>query len=381
MAPAAPPSPVPSRWRWPALRLRPALQLLAGFTGVGLLMGNAAWLAMQADGSDTPWSRPYLWELTGALSAWVLLPLPLAAVLNAPSPRHGGWRRFLAVHGGAFLLFAALHTPLMVGSRQLLYELLGWGNYTHGPRALRVPMEWQKDVFSYLVLAAAFSLLRTWRESQQRALREAQLESELRSAQLRALSGQLDPHFLFNALNTLGAVMYEDLGRAERLLSDLGRVLRAGLEQGPTPLWGLAQERAHTERYVALLLARFGDRLQVTWELAPGLEEATVPRFALQLLVENAVKHNQDRTGPLRVRIGARRVAGALQLEVEDDGRGFSAASQVSEGVGLSTLRRVLALAYGPEARVEAGVGSLGGAQVRLLLPEPSGAPAGERAG
>lgn len=377
--PPAPPPPAAARWRWPALRLRPALQLLAGCVLVGLLMGNAAWLSMQADGSDTPWSRPYLWELSSALVVWLLLPLPLGAVLNAPAPRQVGWRRFLALHGGAFLLFALLHTPLMVGLRQLLYGLLGWGSYVHGPRALRVPMEWQKDVFTYAVLAAAFSLLRTWREAQQRALREARLESELRSAQLRALSGQLDPHFLFNALNTLGAVMYEDLGRADRLLSDLGRVLRAGLEQGALPLWSLGQERGHTERYVALLLARFGDRLQVTWDVAPGLEQARVPRFALQLLVENAVKHNQERTGPLHVRLGARREGDTLQLEVEDDGRGF--APPHGEGVGLSTLQRVLALAYGAGARLERGAGSSGGARVRLLLPEPVGEREGERAG
>lgn len=358
----------PTSWRWPRIRLRPALALLGLFLAIGLWMGSTVRFAMLAEGSSVPASRPFLWELTGALSVWFLVPIPLTAVLNAPGPRVG-WARFLGLHGAAFLLFTGLHIALMAGSRQVLYALLGWGPYHYGTLAFRIPMEMQKDIISYAVGSTLWSLVLAWRERQERALRSAHLEGELRAAQLQSLTGQLNPHFLFNALNTVSAVMYEDLARTDRLLSDLGQLLRASLDStGPT--WTLAEERTHAQRYVDLLTARFGERLRVHWELAPGLESTRVPRFALQTLVENAVKHNQDRPGALEVRIRALTSGEGWRLEVEDTGRGFGETSPASgTGVGLEHLARVLALLHGERARLERGQGAEGGARVTLHLP------------
>jgi LytS/YehU family sensor histidine kinase len=118
------------------------------------------------------------------------------------------------------------------------------------------------------------------------AHREAQLTTELRDAQLRALVGQLNPHFLFNALNTISAVMYTDLALTDRLLADLGQLLRAGLASDAGPTWSLADERVHTEHFLAAMLARFGDRLSVAWRVDDQAAVAQLPRFTLQLLVE-----------------------------------------------------------------------------------------------
>src|SRR5690349_1659292 len=96
-------------WTWPRIERRGAL----------------VWFAMQADGEATPWSRPYLWELTGALAAYAVSWIPLATATNAPRPA-GRWPRFVAIHAAGYLAFTALHIGLMLGVRFPLYRALGW---------------------------------------------------------------------------------------------------------------------------------------------------------------------------------------------------------------------------------------------------------------
>ncbi|RJS19188.1 sensor histidine kinase [Corallococcus sp. H22C18031201] len=367
-SPAHDSAPRPWRWQWPQVQPRTTLLVWGICLVMGLWQGTVVRLALLADGSPLPASRPLVWEVTGALSAALLLPIMRTAALNAPRPRVG-WTRFLGIHAIAFALYTSLHIVVMVVSRHALYSLFGWGDYHYGVMAFRVPMEVQKDVIAYGIAITAIVNVDLWRARHERALREATLESELRTAQLQSLTGQLQPHFLFNALNTISSVMYEDLGRTDRMLSDLGQLLRASLAR-TEPTWTLAEERAHSERYVALLAARFGERLVVRWSLAPALDSVRVPCFALQTLVENAVKHNQDLLGVLEVRIRADAEGARWRLEVEDTGRGFGAPSpEAGPGVGLSHLSRVLALLHGPQAALERSQGPEGGARVTLWLP------------
>jgi signal transduction histidine kinase len=373
-------------WRWPKLELRAALWLLGAFSLLGLWSGSTALLTVRGDGSELPWSRPMLWELSGALAAYVALPIALTTAANAP---RGRWVRFALVHLAGFALFSAVKLTLMLGSRFLLYAALDWGAYEYGPFALRIPMEVQKDVVGYLGFLAGLELWRLWRERQA-------VELNLRQAQLRALTGQLGPHFLFNSLNTISAVMYEDLGRTDRLLADLGILLRASFEAG-APSWPLAEERAYAERYLRIMEARLGDRVVVTWQLEAEAAGAQVPRFALQLLVENALKHNADRPEPLHLAIRARLRQGPrprLELTVEDDGRGFppellaagvvaadgapveaapgdpGAAREASGGgTGLRQLAHGAALLFGGEAELALSAREAGGARVTLSVP------------
>lgn len=358
----------PAGWQWPRIRARPALVLFGLFLAIGLWNGMTVCLTILGNGGTVPGLEPFVWEITGGLGIWVVLPVLQTAVLNAPSPRVG-WARFLGIHVAGFVLFTTLHMLAMVPPRYPIYALLGWDPYDYGDLVFRIPMEAQKDLIAYSAGATLWSFINAWRERQARAFREATLESELREARLQALTGQLHPHFLFNALNTISAVMYEDLARTDRLLSDLGGLLRASLERREAT-WTLAEERAHTERFVALLTARFGDRVAVRWDVAPGLNAARVPCFSLQALVENAVKHNQDRREALEVRIRAREDGTGWRLEVEDTGRGFTEASPATgPGVGLAHLERILALLHGGQARMERGRGPEGGARVSLWLP------------
>ena len=358
-------------WRWLPLKPRPVLVLLVLHIFVGFWLGSTVLLELRGSGNRVPGSRPFMWEFSGALATWVCIWLPMTAALNAPRP-NGRWARFFAIHLTAFIAFDALKNTLMLGARFLLYPIFGWGEYRYGTWGLQLAMEAMKDGQNYFLIATGYSLFRVWRDRQAQSLREAKLATELKEARLQSLLGQLNPHFLFNALNAISSLMYQDLTKTDRLLSDLGLVLRASFESDQ-PTWSLSDERAHTERFGALLEARFGDRVRVHWSVDPAVETAQIPRFSFQLLLENAVKHNQDRLNALDVRLTARIDGGSLVLEVEDTGRGFGERSPASgAGLGLKHLEQALDLLHGNRARLERGVGREGGARVRMILPRDS---------
>lgn len=356
----------PSTWRWPQLRLHWVVMTLV------LLLANGVWRAvtvnldLRASGFPTPFEKPLVWELTSALVVWALLPMIQTVALNAPRKRTQ-WARFLGLHLGGCLLFWGMHVAGMWILRIWIYRAAGWGFYDYGQMVYRVPMEGFKDVITFSVLALLFHLLEIRRARQVREMAAAHLATELREARLQALSAQLDPHFLFNALNTLSALMYEDLAKADHLITALGQMLRDGLQaEGPT--WPLDRELEHLQHYLAFAEARFGDRLQVEQAIEAGLGSLPVPRFALQRLVENALKHNEGTPGRvLHVRVEVRREEGLTRLSVADDGVGFLNGS--SGGVGLDNLRRCLALLHGDRGVLEAGDTSEGGAQVSFRLP------------
>lgn len=357
-------------WRWPRLKRNVALVLFAVYAGMGLWRGIAEVLDHWASGSGTPWGRPLVWELTSHLVTWMLLPLAQTVALNARW-RRGRWLRAAGLVIAGMGLFWVLHVTGMWATRSGIYLAMGWGPYEYGDMAYRAPMEGLRDAIGFGSLVLAFQAWEVWREKQARELAMARLETELREARLQALAAQLDPHFLFNALNTLSSVIYEDVPKADSLISDLGLMLRDNLQaEGPT--WSLQRELDHLGHYLAFVRARFGDRVRVDLEVAPGLGAQPVPRFALQRLVENALKHNEGEAGrTLHIAITGRLEPGATRLRVADDGVGFTAAE--TQGLGLENLRRSLSLLHGGQAALMAGNQPEGGAAVELILPREGG--------
>ena len=353
-------------WQWPRIKLRWAL-LAGGFFFLNALrLALTVALDLRASGSHTPWQKPLVWEMTSALVVWALLPLAQAAAQNAPWKRVS-WKRFVAIHFVTAGVFWVIHVAGMWSLRMVVYNLAGWGVYDYGDMVFRAPMEGLKDFMSFAAFAAVFHIVDIRRRRQERDLAAARLESELREARLQALSAQLDPHFLFNALNTLSAVMYEDLGKADRLFGDLGQMLRDGLESAGAT-WTMDREMAHLGHYLAFVEARFGDRVRVELEIAAGIGNLSVPRFALQRLVENALKHNESAVGRiLCIAVEARREGDSVRLSVSDDGVGFLDTS--APGVGLENLRHSLDLLHGRRASLASHNRDGGGAEVILILP------------
>jgi PAS domain S-box-containing protein len=198
--------------------------------------------------------------------------------------------------------------------------------------------------------------------------RRARLDAALSRARLRALQSQLQPHFLFNCLNGIAGLVGHDDERARQMLAELGDLLRFSLQDDSAqevPLW---QELAVLGKYVALQQSRFGNRLEVQVDTANGLSDLAVPRFVLQPLVENSIKHAVERVRrPVRVTVSLRRENGSLHLAVADDGPGFAATAQ--PGVGLANLRERLRALYGTKQSLEVRAPAGGGSEVEVVLP------------
>jgi LytS/YehU family sensor histidine kinase len=180
---------------------------------------------------------------------------------------------------------------------------------------------------------------------------------------------QLNPHFLFNSLHSVSALMHRDVELADRMLTQLGDLLRAALANSNTQEVPLRQELDFLLRYLEIEQTRFGDRLAVTMEIAPETLDAWVPNLILQPLVENAIRHGiEPHAKPGRIELRAHRQDGVLALEVCDTGPGLRGAP-ATEGIGLSNTRARLRELYGAAHHFQLQDGSDGGLRVRLSIP------------
>jgi two-component system, LytTR family, sensor kinase len=203
------------------------------------------------------------------------------------------------------------------------------------------------------------------------ALEKSQLESTLNQAQLEALRARLNPHFLFNSLQNISVLTKQDPQTASRMLTVLGDLLRAVLRNDSQPETSLSEEIDLTRSYVALEQMRFGDRLRVTFDIADSVQQALVPSFLMQPLLENAIIHGLRgvrKTGIIAVR--AAEEEGALTITVTDNGIGPPAdASQMKIGVGLGSTCERLARMYPEQHGFSISRPPEGGAEVRVTLP------------
>ena len=199
-----------------------------------------------------------------------------------------------------------------------------------------------------LIYAGIIALAHASRANALARARERQalrLETELTGAKLTALRTQLQPHFLFNTLHTVGSlVMQRQNDRAVGLLAELGELLRDTLRHRDTDLTPLGDEIAYLERYLRIEEARFGDRLKVEWDIDASAAGAMIPPFIMQPLVENAFRHGiSRRTDDSVLRISARRDNGSLRITVYNDGPPLPASFSFDNGgYGLKNVRERL---------------------------------------
>jgi two-component system LytT family sensor kinase len=210
--------------------------------------------------------------------------------------------------------------------------------------------------------------------SRTREFQVAELKAASVHAQLQSLKAQLKPHFLFNTLHAIGALMHYDVATAERMLSRLSEMLRTSLRDADSPVVSLKQEIAYTEAYVEIEKIRFEQRLDVSWVVEPGLHHVDIPSFILQPLVENAIKYAvAPRADGGRIVIRAYAQNDSLTLEVEDDGPD-STPHNNGFGIGLANTRSRLAAMYGERQHLEL-VRSAKGTIARVLIPLPAAMP------
>ena len=347
-------------------RARGWLLYLAAWLPFAALWGALVWLGRHSAGFAVA-------AALGMMGTAALLGVRVwrAAGRHAwPAPGRPGRARFVARHVLGALGFALI---LIVVDALL-------GGYFEGKTPLRFVLEqplftlWQCLVYSWLygLLAGVAHALRAQERVRAGELAAARAEALAVDAQLRALRAQLNPHFLFNALHSLGALVRHDRARAEEALDRLGDLLRYALDEGAGDTVAFADEWAFVRNYLALETLRLGPRLRVEVELDDEALDCRVPPFVLQPLVENAVRHAvAPRVEGGCVTISARVRGGVLVIGVQDDGPGTtSEAAERGTGLGLRALRERMA------ARLEIATAPGAGFRATVTLPvRPGAAP------
>jgi two-component sensor histidine kinase len=317
-------------------------------------------------------ARPAFYRiLAGHLSSWLpcalLTPALVAGALRIRALGASRMQRFL-LHVLGAVLFIVVGGALM-GTFE---SLLPWARPSGLLEAARSGILGYlgPDLLIYcLVVAATEAAAHAW-ESRRSAIAAATYARQLAEARLHVLSAQLQPHFLFNTLHAISALVYEDPARADRLLARLSEMLRLTLRSGTRAETTLAEEVALLRRYAEIQETRYGDRLRVAFDVETRVQRAMVPRLILQPLVENAIRHGiTRRIAPGRVDVRAWEGGGRLHLSVCDDGVGLRSNAPVREGVGLAITRARLRQLYGLEQRVELGPAPTGGAVCALSIP------------
>jgi signal transduction histidine kinase len=305
--------------------------------------------------------RNYGWALVSLLTLALVRAVPLH---HKPPPRAWG------IHLAASVLITLVGIVVMAIEIPLFYA----------PRLCFLPLvvtlAKQHFHFSYLVyywgvvgVHESVQLFRHFQE-QQRAAHE--LQAKFTQAQLQALRMQLTPHFLFNTLNAVAALMHSDPGRADKVLLKLSELLRMSLNRSTEQELTLNQELGFIESYLDIERLRFGDRLKIDIQVPPALLEAIVPTFLLQPLVENAIKHGvAPRASGACITIRASLENAFLRLEVEDDGPGRHPGG-AGLGQSLLNVKSRLQQLYGQAQSFDLLFPLGGGALARINIPYSS---------
>jgi len=308
---------------------------------------------------------------------WALLaPLAIILTMRHPIEKGPGLVRAVALQ----VLFAAgfigLHATLAAAVMHLYPERFGILP-EFGPAILQLlAMQGHWGFMSYIALVAMVHVGIYFRRAQTEALAREELRTQAASAQLTALARQMQPHFLFNALNALVA-MLEEGSTPQVFTIRLAQMLRILLQSGDRATATLGEELALVEAYLEIERARLGSRLRTEIQVSPAVTECRLPAFILQPLVENAITHGIARTlegGQIQVR--AQRDAADVVIDISNTCSSPSTSQEPADGMQLTipNCRRRLALMYGPQARFEAGFVTRNLFRASIILPLDSSA-------
>ncbi len=312
----------------------------------------------------------FIEEVTGAFGSFLLSGAVFLVWRRAPLRGTAFWQRV-----PAYLLLglamSAANTSFMWASRTAAFPLVGLGAYDYGRMPLRYLMEAPSALIGFAMILGALWLADEIVERRLQTIAHVSLERALAESQLRSLRLQLQPHFLFNALNTIAAQLHEDPRGADRLIGRLAELLRVSLRATDVMLVPLRDELALLSAYGDLMRARFGARLDLQVTVNGTSGDEMLPPLLLQPLVENAVRHGGlEREGHSRIVVTARRDDGRLVLRVYDDGPGVKVDRDVlTSGSGLSTTARRVELLFGADAALLARNADGGGFEVVIRLP------------
>jgi len=318
------------------------------------------------------WRHALLFSLTIWWSWGMVTPLILWVDRQIPVSNKQLARRVLA-HFLPSLLVTSVYVYLLGAFRAAfgIDEWNGLASIRFLADALRGMFLW--NWLNYWLIFGAWQVYQYYKHYLSSELRLERLEKSFSEARLNALRMQLDPHFLFNALNTISSQVERDPKLARRMIEHLGDLLRLSLESKEKQEVPLAEEMAFLEHYLAIQKIRFGDHLRIETQIAPEVKYASVPCLFVQPLVENAIRHGiSRRASGGTVIVSAHRDGNRLDIRVLDDGVGLPTGWTLenSSGVGLSVTRQRVAGLY-PDGETCFAVNrrASGGTEVEISLP------------
>ncbi len=355
-------------------RLARSVALFGLWTLLGLFFATQSYVGYAyISGRQASWAQAislalgewYLWALLSFLIFW------LARRFRIERER---WLPALLVHVPSAILFALAHLALYAW----VASLISWSPTSRlSPSQLFQSfflIKFHPGVLTYWAMVGIHHALDYYRQYQERKFKTTQLEAQLAQAQLQALKMQLHPHFLFNTLNAIQALIHEDPEAADQMIARLSDLLRFSLESETLHEVTLQQELEFLRRFLEIEQIRFQDRLTVQFNIAPSALNEFVPNLILQPLVENAIRHGIAlRLAQGEIEISAERENGFLEIRVRDNGPGLQQNQDTemgfAEGVGLANTRAHLQQLYGAAYRMQLENGRDGGLTVRLTIP------------
>jgi two-component system LytT family sensor kinase len=305
---------------------------------------------------------PYIWAVGTLAVLWFANRFPLEG--------RAWWRNAL------FHLFLATFFVILIsGTFQTVYQYI---NTPEKPFRLSLTLQWiifnsSENYGIYGLILLLNQVFRYYRRYREGELRASQLETQLTQAQLQALKMQLHPHFLFNTLHSISALVHRDPDTADRMIARLGDFLRLTLDNSGAQEVSLQKELEFLKCYLDIERVRFQDRLTTSLDVEPRALDASVPNLILQPIVENALRHGLSHRSAGHLEISAKRDNGSLRIQVKDNGPGLSAITgpktNTREGLGLSNTRARLEQLYGGAHRFEIENAPGGGLVVTLEIP------------
>lgn len=318
------------------------------------------------------WREPLLDYLCLWWSWGVMIPVIVAFDRRLPFKGMELGRR-VAAHAAAGAIFTAIYIYIDTAARaatgQLPWNSLDFSHmFAKGMFGLYL---W--SLLIYCVIAGGVQAYRYYQRYVSSELRLERMEKSFSQARLNALRMQLDPHFLFNALNTISSHVERDPKLTRRMIEHLGDLLRMSLESKGRQEVPLAEEMTFLDHYLAIQKIRFGPQLRLKIDIAPEVRYASVPSLIIQPLVENAIRHGiSRRASGGTVTVSAEAIGGNLSIRVLDDGVGLPPGWTLenSPGLGLSVTReRIAGLHPNGDSRFDVRRRAEGGTAVEILLP------------
>ena len=323
-------------------------------------------------------------EFSQVLTYAPLTPLVFALAVRYPLQR-GNWVKRSLLHLAAGLVFTLVHISLRAAtpygywdpaSRQWTSAI--WDSHAH---AFRAPWVVLRSMFlgsvvddvtgAYVPIVLVAHAVSYYRRFRERELRATQLEGQLAKAHLQRLKSQLQPHFLFNTMHSISALMLTDVNAADRMMCRLSDLLRISLETADTQITTLNRELEFVTCYLEIEKVRFEERMKVIFDIAPETLDAQVPHLLLQPLVDNAVKHGISKLSVGgEIRITVRRQDNELQLQIKDNGPGVrKTGTLATNGLGLRITRERLESLYRQNQSLELVSPPEGGVTIRVCIP------------